>query len=414
MRNWNKFAILILLLAAASPLGTTPARASGADWPPVDSGELAMKDNPASPGSLAMVLFREEIVNSKDSTEVYYYRIKVFTEEGKKRADVEVPFFKGESEVKDIHARTIHPDGKVIDFNGQVIEKLVVRAGDTKILAKTFTMPDVTPGSIIEYRYKIQRDSDLLYNILWHIQEDLFTKRAHFVFQPYQGENAPALVWRSAHLEKGVAPLKQKDGSWALEVHDVPGLPDEEYMLPEDELRGHVEFVYTNEDHSKDAKAYWDGVAKSKLQSQEAFVGKRGSIRDLVSKLVANDDSPEQKLRKFYTRSQQIHNVDADREKTSQEAKREKTKDNNNVDDVLKHGSGDSGDIDLLFVALTQAAGFDSGLVWVAPRNQHRFYPEAQDSRQLERLPRLDPCRRQRLFPGSWSFSVPVRDTALV
>jgi len=57
-----------------------------------------------------------------------------------------------------------------------------VKSGDVKILEKTFSLPDVTPGSIIEYRYKIQRDADALYNILWHIQDDLYTRRAHFVF----------------------------------------------------------------------------------------------------------------------------------------------------------------------------------------------------------------------------------------
>jgi hypothetical protein len=380
----NRFALLILLWAAASPLGSTPARASAADWPPIAPDELALKDNPASPGSLAMILFREEIVNSKDSSETYYYRIKIFTEEGKKHADIEIPFEKGLSGVKDIHARTIHPDGKVIDFTGQAIDKLVVKSGDAKILAKTFTMPDVTPGSIVEYRYRIQRDSDLLYNILWRIEEDIYTKRAHFVFEPYRGDNAPSLLWRIAHLDSGIAPQKQKDGSYSLEVHDIPGVPDEDYMLPEDEIRGHIEFIYSDEEHPKDAKVYWDAVAKARFQHQDEFVGKRGSIRDLANKLITNDDSPEQKLRKLYARAQQIHNLDSDPEKTSQEAKRDKTKDNNNVDDVMKHGAGDSADIDYFFLALAQAAGFDSGIVWIAPRNERRFDPSAQDRRMLD------------------------------
>jgi hypothetical protein len=383
IRCRNKFAIFILAIAAASPLCTLPAHAA-TDWPPIAPDELALKDNPASPNSLAMILFREETVNSKDSTEIYYYRIKIFTEEGKKRADIEIPFVKGLFDVKDIHARTIHSDGKIIDFSGQVIDKLVVKSGDVKVLEKTFTLPDVTPGSIIEYRYKIQRDADQRYNILWHIQEDIYTKRAHFIFQPYQGNDAPALLWRSSNLAAGVAPQKQKDGSWALDVHDVAGLPDEEYMLPEDELRGHLEFVYSNEQRSKDAKLYWDNVAKSKIEFQDSFVGKRGSVRDLVGRLIISDDLPEQKLRKLYARAQQIHNVDADREKTSQEAKRDKTKDNNNVDDVLKHGTGDSADIDYFFVALAQAAGFDSGLVWITPRNERRFDPALQDRRMLD------------------------------
>jgi hypothetical protein len=71
MRIWNKFALFLLLLAAATSLYTIPARAA-ADWPPLVPDELAMKDNPASTGSLAMVLFREELVNSKDSSENYY------------------------------------------------------------------------------------------------------------------------------------------------------------------------------------------------------------------------------------------------------------------------------------------------------------------------------------------------------
>src|SRR5450755_2148722 len=100
MRIVNRFAIFVLLLSAASPLGSIRTRAAANDWPPIDPSELALKDNPASPGSLAMVLYREEIVNNKDFTQDYYYRIKIFTEDGKKRAAVEIPFVKGYVDVK--------------------------------------------------------------------------------------------------------------------------------------------------------------------------------------------------------------------------------------------------------------------------------------------------------------------------
>lgn len=383
MRIRNRVAICLILLAGTALTYAAPARAAS-DWPPIVPEELAMKDNPASPGSLAMVLFREEIVNSKDSSEMYYYRIKIFTEEGKKHADIEIPFFKQLFDIKDIHARTVHPDGKVIEFSGQILDKLVVKSGEVKILEKTFTLPDVTPGSVIEYRYRIQRNPDLIYNVFWQVQGDLYTKRAHFVFQPYLGENAPGILWRTSHVDKSVAPQRQKDGSWALEVNDVPGLPNEEFMLPEDELRGHVEFIYSDEEHPAEAKIYWDRVAKDKTQRQDAFTGKHTSIKDAAARAVSADDSPEGKLRKLYAKAQEIHNLSADPEKTSQETKRDKTKDNNNVEDVLKHGYGDPGDIDLYFVALTQAAGFDSSLVWVASRDKIRFQPEAQDRRELD------------------------------
>ncbi len=382
MRIFNRLlfpALLLTFLASIFPI-TSPA---GADWPPIIPEELALKDNPASPGSLAMMLYREEIVNSTESFETYYYRVKIFTEEGKKHADIEIPFFKGEGNIKDVRARTIHPDGKVIDFNGQVLEKLLVKAGEFKYLAKTFTMPDVIPGSIIEYKYKIQRDPNQLYNITWRIQEDLYTKRAHFVLQPYVGAGAPALLTRSFRLDKSMAPQKQKDGSMAMEVNDIVGVPDEEYMLPEDELRGHVEFIYTNEEHPADAKEYWNRVAKAWFDSEEKFIGKRAAIRQVVDQTVSPTDSPDAKLRKLYARTQQIHNWQADQEKTSQESQREKLKDNNNAEDVLKHGYGSGFQINEFFVALAQATGFDSSMVWVAPRNRTRFHIELQDKKEL-------------------------------
>jgi hypothetical protein len=382
MRIVNRFAIFFLLLASASPLGIAPARASTVDWPPIDPGDLAMKDNPASPGSLAMVLYREEIVNNKDFTQDYYYRIKIFTEDGKKRAAVEIPFVKGYVDVKNLQARTIHPDGQIIPFDGQTLDKLLVKAGEVKVQAKTFTLPDVSVGSIIEYRYRIQYPSSFVLNSDWHVQDELYTKRAHFSFIPYQGGISAGLLWRKINLQD-VAPQRQKDGSWILDVTDIPGLPEEEFMLPADELRGRVEFSYTREEHPKESKLYWDLVAKGWAVNEETFIGKHSEIHDEAMKTVTSGDAPELVLRKLYARAQRIHNVDTDARKTAQEAKRDNSKDNTNVQDVLKHGYGTTGDIDRFFIAMAQAMGFDSGLVFVAPRSKSRFHPEMQDRSEL-------------------------------
>jgi hypothetical protein len=377
--SWKAIALCLLMAGGVIPLAYS-ARAA-ADWPPVSQDELAMKENPAEPGAKAMILYREDVFNSLKSTEDLYYRIKIFTDEGNKYGDIEIPFVKGFEDIKDVHSRTIHPDGHVIESDTKPLEKLLVKSGDIKVLAKTFTVPDITPGSIIEYRYRIQRDSELLYNCTWRIQEALYTKRAHFVFSPYQGEGAPGLLWRT--FRANAAPQRQKDGSFALDVSDVQGLPDEEYMLPVDELRGKVQFMYTREDHPSESKSYWDRVAKNMAEFQEKFIGKKSSIRDVVGRTVKPEDSPEEKLRKLYAQAQQVHNTDDDPEKTRQEAKREKAKDNNNVEDILKHGYGNGGDIDYYFAALAQAAGFDSNIMWVASRNKHRFHPDLQDRSEL-------------------------------
>jgi hypothetical protein len=207
-------------------------------------------------------------------------------------------------------------------------------------------------------------------------------KRAHFVYRPFTGTDA-SLLWRAMHLDNIKPPHKESDGAWAMDVSDVPGLPEEEYMLPLNEVRGRIEFYYTREKHTADPKQYWDIVAKQWADENEKFIGKRGSIHDLAQRLTASADPPEAKLRKLYARAQAIHNFDYDPEKTVQEAEREKAKKDANVDDVLKRGSATKLNINQFFVALAQAAGFDASITWVRARNRSFFHPEMQDRLEL-------------------------------
>ena len=192
--------LLVQCVFLAAPIFlilVTGAAARAADWPPLVTAELAMKDNAAEPGSDAMILYREQLADATKSFETFYYRIKIFNQAGKKYADVEIPFVKGREDIREVHGRTVHPDGQSLEFDGKVYEKLVVKAGSIKVLMKSITLPDVTPGSIIEYRYKAQRDPDLIYNTIWHVQEGLYTQHAHFVYRPYQNNSvlAPGMFW---------------------------------------------------------------------------------------------------------------------------------------------------------------------------------------------------------------------------
>ena len=138
-------------------LRPTPA---GDEWQPISQEDLALKDNPASPGAHAMILYREDVINAKAAWDDEYMRIKIFTPEGvKDLADVSIPFNPSQGRIQLVRARTIQPDGKIENFDGKVFEKTIVKASGLKILAKTFSLPDVKPGCIIEYKYRTQRDT---------------------------------------------------------------------------------------------------------------------------------------------------------------------------------------------------------------------------------------------------------------
>jgi Domain of Unknown Function with PDB structure (DUF3857) len=371
--------LAVCLLIASVPIFAT-------DWPTISQEELTMKDNPASPGSLAMILDREEVANATDASETFYYRVKIFTEEGKKYADIEIPYVKGPMQIRDVQARTVHPDGTSINFDGQTFDKLVMKAGEVRVLERTFTLPDVTPGSVIEYRYRMQKDPDYVWNVYWDVQGNLYTKHAHFIFKPYAGGMIldSGLAWRAFRLPKEMQPQKQKDGTWAMDANNIQGLPEEEYMPPEEELRGRIEWIYLKDEPTKEPKEYWDKVAKRWAEEQDHFVGKRAAIKQAADQAVSPNDSTEIKLRKLYARAVQTKNLNAAEEKTAKEQKRDKTKDNQNSEDVLKRGYGTGNDINYFFVALAQAEGFDASVVWASPRNHALFHMNLENSSELD------------------------------
>src|SRR3569833_2472176 len=112
-----------------------------------------MTGEPKAPGAPAIYLYRQEDRDDTESVVNVYVRLKILTEEGRKFGDVEIPYIKDLGNVRSIEARTIRSDGSIAPFDGKVYDKAIVAAHGAKLLAKTFMLPEVQPGCIVEYRY---------------------------------------------------------------------------------------------------------------------------------------------------------------------------------------------------------------------------------------------------------------------
>ena len=99
--------LIVLGLCAWRP------QTASAGFEPVSPAELQMTKEPQAPGAAAVILFRQVDRDDTGRTahENNYFRIKILTEEGRKYADIEIPFFKDRGTVGNIRARTIRPDG---------------------------------------------------------------------------------------------------------------------------------------------------------------------------------------------------------------------------------------------------------------------------------------------------------------
>ncbi len=378
------FSLSFLLLAMGLPRAA-PAKNEKDEWPPITPEELALKSDPANPGAPAIILNREEHTDDLEDFDTEYYRIKVLTDEGRKYGDIEIPFVKDVTKVEDLKARTVRPDGTGVGFTGQIFEKVVVKARGVKFLAKTLTLPEVQVGSIIEYKYKIRRPSYALYNSRWIVQRELTTRKAHFSLRPYAGR---PIAWSWFGLPAHKAPERRKDKTIHLELENIPAFPEEEYMPLGDVLKVRVMFYYVSEFYGekeiKTADDFWKQQGKWEYKAVEEFIGEHKAVKRVVAEIVNPADPPDAKLRKLYARAQQIRNLSFEREKTEKEEKREKLKDNENVEDVLKHGYAYGSQINYLFVALARAAGFEAAMVYVAGRHSGLFEPGTLSWRQLD------------------------------
>lgn len=350
-----------------------------------------MTGEPLAPGASAIILYRQvdRDDNGATSHENDYVRIKILTEEGRKQADVEIPFLKGNDDVVHLHARAIRPDGSVTDFDGKVFEKTIVKARGLQYMAKTFTLPDVQVGGIIEYFYTYDFKENMLYESHWILSQDLFTKAAKFSLKPYTGGSYGTswnVRWSWQGLPPGTNQPQQGLGDKVvrLESHNIPAFQTEDFMPPENELKARVDFVYSNQPFVQDVDKYWKKVGKELNSYVEDFVGKRKAMEDVVAQIVSPNDPPEVKLRKIYDRVQQLRNRSYEVQKTQQEEKRDKEKEPGNVEEVWKRGYASGSNLTWLYLGLVRAAGFEAYGVYVSDRRNYFFSRSLMDRTKLD------------------------------
>ena len=360
----------------------------GDEWLPVSPQELKVTGEPKAPGAPAIILYRQIDRDDSDARtphEYNYVRTKILTEEGRKYADVEIPFFKENEDVVNVRARTIRPDGSIVNFDGKVYEKEIVRARSVKFLAKTFTLSDVQPGSIIEYHYMIDFKEYYVFNSHWTLSEELFTRVGKYSLKPY-GRFALQWTWPNGLPQGTSPPAEQNDarGNYVrMEARDIPAFQVEDDMPPENAMKYMVDFVYFEGTLENDPVKFWRNRGKKLYDQAEGFVGRRKAMEQAVSEIVAASDSPETKLQKIYARVQQVRNTSYERQKTEQEQKRDKEKEISNVEDLWKRGYGDGTQITWLFLALARAAGLEAYPVWVSSRTEDFFKPNLMRASDL-------------------------------
>jgi hypothetical protein len=244
----------LVLFAAAE-------RVQAEDWPAIQPDELTMTSEPAAPGAPAIYLYRQVDRDDSGHEERVYERIKILSEAGRDRANIELRYTRNSQAIAFIKARVIRPDGTISNFDGKIDDKALVSVADQQLMAKTFTLPLASVGSILELRYTLRLDYRYIYDSHWILNADLFTRSAKFSLRPADGFTL-TYSWPRG-LPPGTNPPADKHSLVELEVHNVPAFVSEEFMPPEDEMKYRVDFVYSGDDYfTKDPVEYWKYYGK--------------------------------------------------------------------------------------------------------------------------------------------------------
>ena len=355
------------------------AAAEARPWLPVDPKDLQMKELKQIPGAQAALLYYADEIDDASHNEFFYSRIKIFSDGGKQYANVEIPL-REKLSVENLFARTIHPDGKIVEMTARPYEKVVLKGKGLRVRVQAFTFADVTAGDIIEYQYQLHQGDRGLYHHHWEVQHDLFAMKEHFLFKYNKQYSVRWLP--SAGLQQSPQ-HDQKAATLEMDSENVLPFEAEDQMPPEETYKWQIKFFYTSP-YMSSPSAYWFEIGRGISRWLDLYVGNHKEIASEATSVIGTETDPEKKLRKLYARAQEIRNLSYERRRTEKERKNEELKENKNVVDVLHHGYGSRHEIARLFVALAKGAGFTASVVFVSSRESRLFDREVLSFSQLD------------------------------
>ena len=348
-------------------------------WRPVTPEELAMKAPSVEQDADAEAIFWEVWLDDKKESSVYYdhyVRVKIFTERGRERfSKFDIPFIKGHK-IENIAARVIRPDGSIVSLDPKdIFERDIVSAGRIKLKARSFAIPGIQPGVIVEYRYRERFKDSWVSGVRLNFQRDIPMQKIAFHVRPQKGFTLLPRFHNMSETQFVQDPSQK--GFLVASLRNVPAYKIEPHMPPEDEVRKWAFLSY----FGTEPAIVWRGASRTYSHWLANYANPTDLIRRKAAELTANATTDDGKLRSIYQYTQKgIRNLDFDGKITEEE--REKLK-FDHAEDVIKRGMGNSVYIELLFASLARALGYEVRLVASGDRSDSFFSPDKHPYRSF-------------------------------
>ncbi len=387
-----KIALFALMLCGAS------WRAMAGDefkWEPITAADWSVTSDSTIGGRNAIMLFEKIFVDDEkylSDSKVYYTiyrRIKVFTAEGREWSDVSVPMLSYKQKIELILGRTVLPSGEeFLLAPTQIFEKEIIKAKGFRVKEKSFSLPGVADGCIIEYviKYRLPRAQNL-----WLIQKEIplrfgelrwrfarktgMSSRYDWFFNSFMSEHmTPNHLWLPEDLKVTVKelPTLKAPEEIVFSVRDISAFEDEPHAFPDIALKAQLRYYYGG---SVSAAAYWSEVANDMDTVFEPFAEKNKRVQALVAQWQTLEDDDKKIAAAYDWMQQNLKNIAYEDE---DETPAGNFKDNKTADQVLQRGYGSQRDLSLLFYDMLREMNIDAKLAFVVDRDDNIFIQNAK------------------------------------
>lgn len=344
------------------------------DWRPIGPEDLQSKTPVVEPDADAEVIFwevRVDDANTESMVMKHYVRVKIFNERGREKySKVDIPYSQG-IKIKDINARVIKPDGTTVDLTkSDVFDREIAKTDRVKVKAKSFAVPSLEPGGIVEYRYQEVYNYGTAEDMRMVFQHDVPIRTISYYFKPFA--DAKYLTFNMAENKFE----KDKGGFYRATLNNVPAIKSEVQMPPEDEIRSWLILYYDRIRKNDTSTDFWSragGYIVRKWEIKDTL--KPGKdLRAAAENIAAGATTPEEKIAKVFEFCKtKVKNVTYDPQMTDEQ--REELKPNKSTSDTYKNLQGTDSEINELFASLTTALGFETRLSFGGDRSQKFFDP---------------------------------------
>jgi hypothetical protein len=325
----------------------------------------------------AVVIFDEASADYDDQYKLIYNRrtrLKILKPKGIKYGDIAISYVhKDDIEyINNIEAYTCNythngtmPDVKKVPSSSIYRQKVNDRMSVVK-----FAMPDVQPGSIIEYKYTLVAKN---YHYLedWNFQRELPVMHSHFSLAVMPNYEFAYRVHKSEQLPI-VIKQEKTAGRIYFEMNNIAGLRDEPYMDAEKDYLQRVEFQLSGYQGTFGGTTHtmttWAEVTRE-LMGHSAFglqLNKNVAVGEEWMTKIKAMSSPFEKMAAIYNYVFKYINWNGFGGIAA----------SSGVKEAWEKKKGSSGDINLLLINLLKEAGLEVYPILVSERGHGKVNPE--------------------------------------